>query len=193
MGLMSIAPILPDNKTFDLLDKLVAEYDVAIGIHNHGPGHRYDKASDVEKVIKDRHPKIGACVDTGHYLRSDENPVEILERFNSASSASTSRTSARSATPPSRRRRPRDCRRAASISSGREGKLFTVLGEGELDVKGCLKVLRAQDYRVRRRDRVRRERREPDRRRRAVPQDRPGLLLRRSPWFRPIHEQGRSR
>jgi len=30
-----------------------------------------DKIADVNDMIKDRHPKIGACVDTGHYLRSD--------------------------------------------------------------------------------------------------------------------------
>ena len=82
MGMKSLsADPNPDSATFDLLDKLVAEYDVAIAIHNHGPGHRYNKISDVEKVIKDRHPKIGACVDTGHYLRSDEDPVEALQRF----------------------------------------------------------------------------------------------------------------
>lgn len=147
MGLMSIsADPKPDNKTFDLLDKLVAEYDVAIGIHNHGPGHRYDKASDVEKVIKDRHPKIGACVDTGHYLRSDENPVEILERFNKRvfgvhlKDVRTIRDAAE------QEKAAKGLPKGRVDQLKREGKLFTVLGEGELDVKGCLKVLRAQDY-----------------------------------------------
>ena len=82
MGIKSLsADPNPDKVTFDLLDKLVAEYDVAIAIHNHGPGHRYNKISDVENVVKDRHPKIGACVDTGHYIRGDENPVEAVQRF----------------------------------------------------------------------------------------------------------------
>lgn len=82
MGVKSLsADPKPDKATFDLLDKLCAEYDVAIAIHNHGPGHRYNKISDVEKVVKDRHPKIGACVDTGHYLRSDEDPVEVIEKL----------------------------------------------------------------------------------------------------------------
>ena len=82
MGLMSIsADPKQDKGTFDLLDKLVAEYDIAIGIHNHGPFHHYNKADDVLKWVKDRHPKIGACVDTGHYLRSDENIVEVIEKF----------------------------------------------------------------------------------------------------------------
>lgn len=66
----------PSPDSFDSLDKLVAEYDVRIAIHNHGPNHRYDKLTDVTKAVKDRHPLIGACVDTGHVLRSNEDPVK---------------------------------------------------------------------------------------------------------------------
>ena len=58
-----------DKATFDLLDRMVEEYKVAIAIHNHGPRALYDKISDVETMVKDRHPLIGACVDTGHFLR----------------------------------------------------------------------------------------------------------------------------
>ena len=83
MGIKSIsADPKNDAATFDLLDKLVAEYDVAIAIHNHGPKARYNKISDVENAVKDRHPKIGACVDTGHYIRSDEDPVDAIQRLN---------------------------------------------------------------------------------------------------------------
>ena len=82
MGVMSISADPQKNKaTFDLLDKLVAEYDIAIAIHNHGPKASYDKVTDVQTWVKDRHPKIGACVDTGHYLRSDEDPVEVIEKL----------------------------------------------------------------------------------------------------------------
>jgi inosose dehydratase len=147
MGLMSIsADPTPDNKTFDLLDKLVAEYDIAIGIHNHGPGHRYDKASDVEKVVKDRHPKIGACVDTGHYLRSDENPVEIIERLGKRVFG-VHLKDVRTIRDPQEQEKA-----AAGLPKGRvdqlkkEGKLFTILGEGELDVKGCLALLKKQNF-----------------------------------------------
>jgi sugar phosphate isomerase/epimerase len=37
----------PSEDAFDSLDKLVAEFDVRIAIHNHGPGARYDKVADV--------------------------------------------------------------------------------------------------------------------------------------------------
>ncbi len=66
----------PDADTFASLDKLVAEYDMRIAIHNHGPGALYNKVEEVVKVIKDHDKRIGACVDCGHYISSGEDPVQ---------------------------------------------------------------------------------------------------------------------
>jgi len=66
----------PDSETFASLDKLVAEYDMRIAIHNHGPGALYDKVEGVAKVIKDHDKRIGACVDCGHFISSGEDPVK---------------------------------------------------------------------------------------------------------------------
>lgn len=130
MGIVSLSANPKKEKaTFDLLDKLVAEYDVAIAIHNHGPGALYDKIADVETWVKDRHPKVGACVDTGHYLRSDEDPVEAIERLG---------------------------KRVYGVhlkdvktfdNGGKREKKFTVAGQGDLNVLGCLKALKKLDYR----------------------------------------------
>ena len=68
----------PAPEAFDSLDKLVAEYDIRIAIHNHGPSARYDKAVDVLKAIEGHDDRIGACADLGHYIRSGENPVEVI-------------------------------------------------------------------------------------------------------------------
>lgn len=68
----------PSPDSFDNLDKLVAEYDIRIAIHNHGPGARYDKVDDVLKAIQGRHKLIGACADLGHYIRSGEDPVKVI-------------------------------------------------------------------------------------------------------------------
>jgi len=68
----------PHEDSFDSLDKLVAEYGIRVGIHNHGPGARYDKISDVLNAIKGRHPDIGACADLGHYIRAGEDPVKAI-------------------------------------------------------------------------------------------------------------------
>jgi sugar phosphate isomerase/epimerase len=68
----------PSEDAFDSLDKLCAEFDVRIAIHNHGPGARYDKVADVLTAIKGHHPSIGACADLGHYIRSAEDPVRVI-------------------------------------------------------------------------------------------------------------------
>jgi inosose dehydratase len=129
MGLTALsADPAKDKATFDLLDKLVEEYGVAIAIHNHGPGHRYDKISDVVEMVKDRHPKIGACVDTGHYLRSDEDPVAAIEQLGTRVFGV----------------HLKDVR---TISSGGERKKqFTICGEGDLNIFGCLKALKQLRY-----------------------------------------------
>ncbi len=129
MGIVSLSVNPQKNKaTFDLLDKLVEEYGVAIAIHNHGPGALYDKISDVERMVKDRHPLIGACVDTGHFLRSDENPVEAIQRLG-------------------RRVFGVHLKDVLTVTKdGKKRKLFKILGEGDLDVVGCLKLLRKLKY-----------------------------------------------
>jgi sugar phosphate isomerase/epimerase len=68
----------PTEDSFGSLDKLVEEYQIRIAIHNHGPGARYDKVSDVLNAIKGHHPLIGACADLGHYIRSAEDPVRVI-------------------------------------------------------------------------------------------------------------------
>ena len=126
MGVMSIsADPKKDKATFDLLDKLVAEYDIAIAIHNHGPKASYDKVTDVQTWVKDRHPKIGACVDTGHYLRSDEDPVEVIEKLG-------------------QRVFGVHLKDVKNLPGG--GKKFTILGEGDLRLADCLKALKKLDY-----------------------------------------------
>jgi inosose dehydratase len=68
----------PAPDSFESLDSLVAEYDIRIAIHNHGPGHRYNKAVDVVNAVKSHDPRIGACADLGHYIRSGEDSVEVI-------------------------------------------------------------------------------------------------------------------
>jgi inosose dehydratase len=71
----------PSQDAFDSLDKLCEEFQIRIAIHNHGPGARYDKISDVLNAIHGHHPLIGACADLGHYIRSGEDPVRAINLF----------------------------------------------------------------------------------------------------------------
>ena len=68
----------PDPAFFDQLDELVEEFDIRIAIHNHGPRHRYNKVVDVLHAIEGHDPRIGACADLGHYIRSGENATEVI-------------------------------------------------------------------------------------------------------------------
>jgi inosose dehydratase len=63
----------PTPDSFDSLDKLVAEYKIAIAIHPHGPSgkskHRWYSAEVILEAVKNHHELIGTCLDTGHLIR----------------------------------------------------------------------------------------------------------------------------
>lgn len=71
----------PTPDSFESLDQLVAQYDIRIAIHNHGPDARFDKLSQLLDAVKGHHPHIGACADLGHYIRSGEDPVEVITKL----------------------------------------------------------------------------------------------------------------
>ncbi len=69
----------PSKDAFESLQQLVAQYDIRIAIHNHGPGdERWRRPEWILEAVKDLDPRIGACVDTGHYLRAGVDPVKAI-------------------------------------------------------------------------------------------------------------------
>jgi sugar phosphate isomerase/epimerase len=68
----------PAPDAFDSLDKLCEEYGVAVAIHPHGPIgnklHHWYSAEIILEAVKDHHPLIGSCLDTGHLIRSAQAP-----------------------------------------------------------------------------------------------------------------------
>jgi inosose dehydratase len=111
----------PNPDSFESLDKLVAEYDIRIAIHNHGPTHRYNKVESVVSAIKDHDKRIGACVDCGHYLRSGEDPVKCVLTLADRVYGVHMKDEAEMNTP-----------KSANV----------VIGKGHLDVVGLFKALR---------------------------------------------------
>lgn len=72
----------PTPDSFDSLNDLVAEFNIGIAIHPHGPVsrnalHRWYSAEVINRAIMDRHRLIGTCLDTGHLIRSAQAPHNL--------------------------------------------------------------------------------------------------------------------
>lgn len=68
----------------DTIEKLVKEYDIHVGFHNHprrpnDPGYKMWDPNYVLSVVKGRDPRIGSTSDIGHWVRSGLNPVDCLK------------------------------------------------------------------------------------------------------------------
>jgi sugar phosphate isomerase/epimerase len=66
---------------FDTLEKLCADYNIKVGLHNHPEPSYYWNPDKVLEALRGRSQMIGACADTGHWMRSDINPVEALKKL----------------------------------------------------------------------------------------------------------------
>jgi sugar phosphate isomerase/epimerase len=71
----------PAEETLPVLDKLAQEYQIKIGIHNHPKPSHYWSPEVVLKGVAGTSASIGVCADTGHWFRSDLNPVECLKQL----------------------------------------------------------------------------------------------------------------
>jgi sugar phosphate isomerase/epimerase len=73
----------PPAAAFDMIEKLCDEYRVNVAIHNHprSPQSVYWSPENVLAVCRGRGKRIGACCDTGHWVRSGLDPVECLRKM----------------------------------------------------------------------------------------------------------------
>jgi len=73
---------VPNPELLSLTEKMVKQYDIAFGIHNHGPTDKlYPTPSSVYQRIKDRDKRIGICFDIGHTQRCGIDPCEEIIKF----------------------------------------------------------------------------------------------------------------
>jgi inosose dehydratase len=114
----------PDPDSFDNLDELVKEFDIRVAIHNHGPGHRYNKAVDVLNAIEGHDERIGACADLGHYIRSGQRATEVIRLLEG-------------------RLYGIHLKDFAEMKKQTKG---VILGKGHLDVEGVFLALKATDF-----------------------------------------------
>jgi sugar phosphate isomerase/epimerase len=81
LGLRAITTESTD--AIDTIDRLVKEYDIMVAFHNHprqprNPNYKVWDPHYILSLVKDRDKRIGACADTGHWVRSGIKPVEGL-------------------------------------------------------------------------------------------------------------------
>jgi sugar phosphate isomerase/epimerase len=80
MGIESICSE-PKPGAFSLLDKLTEEYGINIAIHNHPKPSPYWNPDTEVQAWQGHSKRIGACADTGHWMRSGVNPLEALKKL----------------------------------------------------------------------------------------------------------------
>jgi inosose dehydratase len=115
---VGILSAYPELDAFDSLEKLVEEFQIKIAIHNHGPESLYSKVADTLDAVDKLHPFIGACVDTGHALRSGEAPHEVIEALG-------------------------DRVISVHLKDWTVGGEEQILGEGDMDVTATVQALKA--------------------------------------------------
>ncbi len=71
----------PEPAALDTVEKLCKEYNIKVAIHNHPKPNHYWNPETVLEAVKGRTPLMGACADTGHWLRSGLDPVECLRKL----------------------------------------------------------------------------------------------------------------
>ncbi len=74
----------PDPEALDTVEKMAREFKIRVAIHNHGPTDtKYPSPLDVLKLIKERDPLMGICMDVGHTVRIKEDPIPVIHECSS--------------------------------------------------------------------------------------------------------------
>ena len=128
MGFRSLTGEPPES-SFDLIEKLVKEYDIQFCLHNHrreetNPDYRYWDPAYNSGLLKTRDARMGVCLDTGHLIRSGQSPVDAIKLL---------------------KERVLSLHLKDPTAANEEGH-DTILGQGIGDVKGVLKELRNQNF-----------------------------------------------
>ena len=116
---------VPDHQLLPIVDKKVKEYNIAVAIHNHGPGDEiYPLPSTIYEKIKGLDKRIGICIDIGHTQRMGVNPIESIVRFKD---------------------RILDVH-IKDVSASNESGTTVEIGRGVIDIPGILRILIKINY-----------------------------------------------
>jgi sugar phosphate isomerase/epimerase len=73
-----------DVKSIDIIEKLVKEFDIRAGYHEHAkrekdPNYKVWDPNFIVELTKGRDERIGACADTGHWATSGLKPLDCIK------------------------------------------------------------------------------------------------------------------
>jgi sugar phosphate isomerase/epimerase len=78
-GMKTIVGV-PQPAVLPLVNEKVREYDIAVAIHNHGPGDKtYPTPESAYERVKDLDKRIGLCMDVGHTVRVGGDAIRAAE------------------------------------------------------------------------------------------------------------------
>ena len=76
-----IISVEPREDQIPLVSKLADEYKINVAIHNHPKPSHYWNPDVLLAAIKGASPRVGACADIGHWVRSGLDPIECLKKL----------------------------------------------------------------------------------------------------------------
>ncbi|HYK91616.1 MAG TPA: sugar phosphate isomerase/epimerase [Acidobacteriota bacterium] len=81
MGINLIIVEPKDMSEWNNLEELVKEYNIRLAIHNHGLKTTYGNPETVKKILAQRDPRIGVCLDIGWVTASGFDAAKLFKEY----------------------------------------------------------------------------------------------------------------
>jgi sugar phosphate isomerase/epimerase len=79
---MKLIVAAPGAEMLPLIDRKIQQYDIAVAIHNHGPGDKhFPTPESAYEKIKNCDKRFGLCIDIGHTVRIGADLLESTEKY----------------------------------------------------------------------------------------------------------------
>jgi sugar phosphate isomerase/epimerase len=124
MGIQTIVTE-PSYDDYSLLEKMAKKHRINVAIHNHPTPSKYARPETVIYRIDGLDSGIGACADTGHWMRSGVNPLEAMRALKG---------------------RIRDVHLKDLNEFGNKKAFDVPFGKGKANIRAILAELTLQDY-----------------------------------------------
>ncbi len=128
MGINLIIVEPKDMKEWDNLEELVKEYNIRLAIHNHGLQTTYGNPETVKKILAQRDPRIGVCLDIGWITASGFDAAKVFKEYNGRVFDIHMKD-----------------KKVAKID-GKEVVQDVAIGTGQTDLKGLFRELKAENW-----------------------------------------------